>query len=152
MRDAIDQRQAGGWEGAPVQENSPLDANHHLLELKHSFEGVWIYDSLEMTSGRREAIALAVEPPAREQLLKAVKRQPEGACVTQSTEVHAICSPCCLPAMRRNGSTACYAADPCGRRGELEKPLVQPPRSRYQPNCCTAKETSATHSLLGLPR
>ena len=90
MRDAIDQRQAGGWEGAPVQENSPLDANHHLLELKHSFDGVWIYDSLEMTSGRREAIALAVEPPAREQLLKAVKRQPEGACVTQSTEVHAI--------------------------------------------------------------
>lgn len=90
MRDAIDQRQAGGWEGAPVQENSPLDANHHLLELKHSIEGVWVYDALEMTTGRREAIALAVEPNAREKLLESVKRQPEGACTAQITGVHAI--------------------------------------------------------------
>lgn len=90
MRDALDQRQAGGWEGSPVQENSPLDANHHLLELKDSFDGVWIYDALEMTSGRRESIALAVEATARERLLEAVKKQPAGACVTQSTGVHAI--------------------------------------------------------------
>lgn len=90
MRAALDERQAGNWKGVPVQENSPLDANHHLLDLKHSVDDVWAFDAIEMTTRRRQAIALAVKPAARQRLLDAVLRQPDGACTTQLTGVHSI--------------------------------------------------------------
>lgn len=90
MRDALDERQAGKWEGVPVQENSPLEENHELLDFKYERDDVWIFDAIEMETRRRQAIALAVKPTARRRLLDAVRRQPEGACTTQTTRVHSI--------------------------------------------------------------
>lgn len=90
MRAALDERQAGNWKGVPVQGNSPLDANHQLLDLKFSIDDVWVFDAIEMTTKRRQAIALAVKPTAKQRLLDTVRRQPEGACTTQLTGVHSI--------------------------------------------------------------
>ena len=90
MRAALDERQAGNWKGVPVQGNSPLDANHHLLDLKHSIDDVWVFDAIEVPTKRRQAVALAVKPAARQLLLDAVRRQPDGACTTQLTGVHSI--------------------------------------------------------------
>jgi len=90
MKVAINGRRDGAWQGVPVQENSPLDHNHELLALKHSIDNVWIFDAVETRTGRREAIALAAEPAAREALLEAVGRQREGSCTTQTTGSHSI--------------------------------------------------------------
>lgn len=90
MKVAINGRRDGAWQGVPVQENSPLDHNHELLTLKHSIDNVWIFDAVETRTGRREAIALAAEPAAREALLEAVGRQRDGSCTTQTTGPHSI--------------------------------------------------------------
>lgn len=90
MKVAINGRRDGEWQGVPVQENSPLDHNHDLLGLKHSIDNVWIFDAVETRTGRREAIALAAEPAAREALLEAVGRQRDGSCTTQTTGPHSI--------------------------------------------------------------
>jgi hypothetical protein len=73
--------------GVPVQENSPLDHNHDLLAVKHMVENVWIFDAIETRTGRREAIALAAEPAAREARGRAVRRVEHHAQATQRTEV-----------------------------------------------------------------
>jgi tRNA A-37 threonylcarbamoyl transferase component Bud32 len=90
MKVAINGRREGAWQGVPVQENSPLDHNHDLLAVKHMVENVWIFDAIETRTGRREAIALAAEPAAREALLRAVGQQPDGSCTTQTTGPHSI--------------------------------------------------------------
>jgi tRNA A-37 threonylcarbamoyl transferase component Bud32 len=90
MRAALDEREEGKWEGVPVQQHSPLDAHHQLRELKSSLDGIWIFDAIEMLSGRREAVALAVEPSAQEKLLNAVRKQANGACTTQMIGAHGI--------------------------------------------------------------
>ncbi len=90
MLAAIDERQHGGWQGVPVQGNSPLDANHELLSNKHHLDGIWLFDAVEVETRRPESIALAVDADARQRLLEAVRRQPHGSFTTQSTSVHSI--------------------------------------------------------------